>query len=335
MKYPTICLTGGIAQPRRVARHMPFTGRVIRHSALFSAAALVLPRSLAAHAGRPIAPHDLPTAWTLDPIILASIALPAWLYFRGTRRLWTHAGKGRGVKRWQLWCGAAGFTALSIALISPLGELGGALFSAHMAQHQLLMIVAAPLLVLGAPMVGAIWAFEKGGRRTIGRIGRQIARSGVWRALTHPVVAWTLHAAAIWFWHMPRFYEQTLRSELVHGLQHFSFFASAMLFWWSVVNPRDRAAHGYGIGVISVFSTAVHGSLLGALMTFAAHPWYPAYAGRVEPWGFTLLEDQQLGGLIMWVPAGFIYTAAALMLFAAWLRALENRPDFPRARAPA
>lgn len=282
---------------------------------------------LAAHVGEPLRPHDLAGAWTLDPWVLASIALPAFAYWRGTRRLWARAGVGRGVRRWQVQCFAAGIAALFVALVSPLDQLGGALFSAHMAQHQLLMVVAAPLLVLGAPQVATIWAFPFEWRRRLGTWGRRLALSRGWKRLIHPGTAWTLHAAAIWLWHAPALYERTLDNELVHVVQHTSFFGSALLFWWSVA-PRGRpGGRSHGPAILSIFATAVHGSALGALLTFSATPWYPVYAGRVEPWGLTLLEDQQLGGLVMWVPAGIIYTGAALIVLAVWLRSMEQRME--------
>jgi putative membrane protein len=104
----------------------------------------------------------------------------------------------------------------------------------------------------------------------------------------------------------------------VHAAQHASFFLSALLFWWSLLYARGRA--GYGLGVLYIFTTAVHTSILGALLTFAPSVWYPAYAPGTRAWGLSPLEDQQIGGLIMWVPAGVVYLAAGLALFAAWLR---------------
>lgn len=315
---------GARGNSAEVANCVPHMRRACLAAVLSIGAMAASARLLLAHPDRPIQPHDLATAWTLDPVVLASIAIPAWLLLRGTRRLWSHAGTGRGVKRWQVACAAAGFLILLAALVSPLHQLGGALFAAHMAQHQLLMVVAAPLLILGAPMTSALWAFDQPLRRRIGAFGNKVTQSRAWRTLLHPVSAWTLHAAAIWAWHAPPLYERTLTNEWVHTAQHFSFFGTALLFWWSVIHPRGGAVRGYGLAALAVFTTAVHGSLLGALLTFSKQPWYPSYAGRVEPWGTTMLQDQQLGGLIMWVPAGFVYTVAAMLLLERWMRAMDG-----------
>ena len=116
------------------------------------------------------------------------------------------------------------------------------------------------------------------------------------------------------------------------GLSGAFFLVSALLFWWSLFYVRGQA--GYGVGVLYVFTTAVHTSILGALLTFAPVTWYPAYSQRALAWGVSPIADQQIGGLIMWIPAGVIYLAAGLVLFAAWLRESDAAAD-RRAAAPA
>ena len=122
----------------------------------------------------------------------------------------------------------------------------------------------------------------------------------------------------------PRLDRATLAHELVHALQHLSFFGAALLFWWVVVRS-GRSAAGHGAAVIGVFTTAVHSTALGAFLTFAPTVWYPVYFERTAAWGLSPLEDQQLGGLIMWVPAGIVYVIAAVVLVARWLQASELR----------
>jgi cytochrome c oxidase assembly factor CtaG len=119
-------------------------------------------------------------------------------------------------------------------------------------------------------------------------------------------------------------FEATLDSDLVHAAQHLSFLLSAVLFWWAVFHGRQRAV-GYGLAVVYMFLTAVHSGILGALLTFARTPWYPAYANTTQRWGLAPVEDQQLGGLIMWVPACTVYIVAGLALMAAWLRESDRR----------
>jgi cytochrome c2 len=133
-----------------------------------------------------------------------------------------------------------------------------------------------------------------------------------------------LHAAALWVWHIPRLFQATLTSELAHAWQHLSFFGTALCFWWALLYGRQER-QGYGVAVLAVCTTALHSSLLGALLTFAPTPWYPAYVHTTAAWGLTPLEDQQLGGLIMWIPAGVVYLLAALALSAGWLHAIERQ----------
>ncbi|MBV9772379.1 MAG: cytochrome c oxidase assembly protein, partial [Gemmatimonadetes bacterium] len=209
-----------------------------RAPALALLLAVLFPLPVLAHEGRPLAPHDLASAWSLEPGIVLPLLLSGWLYARGVRRLW-RAGAGRGIRRWEAGCYAAGWATLALALVSPLHPLGEVLFSAHMVQHELLMAVAAPLLVLGRPLIPFLWAVPIGWRRALGRWAKGGAVRGGWRALTAPFPAWLLHAAALWLWHLPGPYQATLRSDLVHTLQHASFLGTALLFWWTVVHGRE------------------------------------------------------------------------------------------------
>lgn len=295
----------------------------ISSGALAALAWVLAPLPALAHVGQPIEPHDLATAWSLEPGVLLALGASALLYSRGLRALWS-SGVGRGIRRWEANAFLAGWLVLTLSLISPLHPLGEALFSAHMGQHELLMVVAAPLLVLGRPLVPALWALPIGWRRALGRGARGAPVRGGWRWLTHPAVAWVVHAAAIWLWHLPALYQSTLRSELLHTLQHSSFLATALLFWYALFQGR-RARMGYGAAVLYLFTTALHTGGLGALLTFARTPWYAEYAASSGAWGLTPLEDQQLAGLIMWVPAGVSYLIAGLVLVAASLREAERR----------
>jgi putative membrane protein len=282
------------------------------------------PSPALAHPGRALQPGEGWGAWTFDPWVLLAIGLLALLYARGVGRLWRHAGRGRGVREWEFRAFCGGLAALAVALLSPVHALGGVLFSAHMAQHEILILVAAPMLALGAPTAAFAWAFPPRVVRGFhGWMAREPLRSS-WRALSHPLGAWSLHAAALWAWHIPPLYEATLRSELAHTAQHVSFFGSAVLFWWVILRQRGPR-RSYGLGIAFVFTTMLHSNILGALMTFAARPWYAAYTESAPRWGFTPLEDQQLGGLLMWIPAGMVYLLAGLLLLAGWLRAAERR----------
>ena len=287
----------------------------------------VIPRIATAHDGQPLAPHDLWSAWSWEPIVLVSLVLSLWLYFRGLRAVWRSAGPGHGVRIWEAAAFFLGWVTLAIALVSPLHRLGGALFTAHMAQHELLMVVAAPLLVLGRPIVPFLWAIPPSWRRIAGSVAAAVPVKRSWEFLTMAPVAWALHGLAIWVWHAPSLYQATLGGETLHTLQHVSFLGTALLFWWALLRGREGRL-GRPAAVIYLFTTAMHTSLLGVLLTFSERLWYPLYDATTAPWGLTPLEDQQLAGLIMWVPAGVSYLIATLGLAATWLKEPAARPLF-------
>lgn len=268
------------------------------------------------------APLDhLARAWSREPGIVVPLAIVGGLYGLGLTRLWRF-GIGRGVSRTQAAAFATGWLVLVAALVSPIHALSEQLFSVHMVQHELLMTLAAPLLVIGRPVVPLVWALPPSGRRLLPRALRTGPLKSAWGAITRPFNAWLLHAAAIWLWHMPAPFQATLTSDAVHALQHLSFLGTALLFWWSLLaaSPSTR-----GAGVLYLFTTAVHTGVLGALMTFSRTLWYPAYASGAAAWGMTPLEDQQLAGLIMWIPGSVAYLIGALTIAAAWLRESEWR----------
>ena len=261
-------------------------------------------------------PHDLWQAWTWDPPIVAGLLLSAILYGRGD-------APGRGISGWEraaYWFGWAG---LAIALVSPIHAAGEVLFSAHMVQHEILMLVAGPFLVLGRPLVPYLWGLPGPWRRRVGGWGKSGWPNACWRWLTRPFNAWCLHAIALWIWHAPSLFQATLSSDLVHALQHSSFLVTALLFWWALFRGH-AAERNYGAAFFYVFTTAVHSSILGALLTFAPSAWYPAYTTTVVEWGLSPLEDQQIGGLVMWVPSGFLFLFIGLGLFAKWMHSTRS-----------
>ncbi|HEX2208261.1 MAG TPA: cytochrome c oxidase assembly protein [Longimicrobium sp.] len=286
--------------------------------------AALAPRSALAHEGRRMEPHDLWTAWSLEPGMVLALLVTGWMYARGVERMWRRSGAGGGIRRWEAACFAGGWVTLLLAMVSPLHPLGEVLFSAHMAQHELLMALAAPLLVLGRPLVPFLWAMPIRARRAAGRWTKAAPVRGGWRMISGPFAAWLLHAAALWLWHLPAPYQAALASGWMHTLQHAGFLGTGLLFWWALLHGREGRL-GYGAAIFYLFATAMHSGALGALLTFAPSPWYPAYEGATAAWGLTPLEDQQLAGLIMWVPASLSYLVAGLALTAAWMRESERR----------
>ena len=279
-----------------------------------------------AHDGPPPTPENILQTWSWEPSVLLGLALAAWLYARGVRLLWRRAGVGRGIRIGQVVAFAGGLFAIFVALISPLDGLGAALFAGHMAQHLILTEVAAPLLTLGAPLLPVLWALPPVWRRGVGHWWRQ-ARGlrSTWRSLTHPLVVWGLFAITLWLWHIPTLYQATLRSEWAHIAQHSSFLGTGLLFWWALLHPGGHRGLNYGAGILLVFTTMLHSGLLGVLMTFSTTAWYPVYTPAVAAWGLTPVEDQQMGGLIMWIVGGAIYMVAAVSLCGVWLNTLEHR----------
>lgn len=275
-----------------------------------------------AHVGEPLAPHDLLRAWVWSPFITVPLVLGAAWYAFGVAAVWRASAVGRGIRTWEAACFTGGWLALVIALVSPLHPLGEVLFSAHMAQHELMMVVAAPLLVLGRPLVPYVWAMPPGWRRASGDLTRDARFQRAWSRVTSPGTAWLLHACAIWVWHIPALYEATLDNAFVHTLQHLSFLCTALLFWWSVLRGSRL---GRGAGIAYLFTTMLHTGALGVILAFTNALWYPAYATTTVRWGMTPVDDQQLGGLIMWIPGGAAYLVASLSLLALSLRESESR----------
>lgn len=298
--------------------------RLWRRSRLILFIWVAWPAPADAFQGLPPTPETIWSAWNLEPSILAILIVIAWGYFRGVRRLWRRAGLGRGIHVWQAVAFSAGLLVLLAALVSPLGALGTALFSVHMLQHLLLMIVAAPLLVLGAPLLPLIWALPKPARQALGRWWRKanLVRS-LWQNLSQPLLVWLLYGFTLWIWHLPALYQAALEQVVIHELEHITFFGTALLFWWVLIQPIGHRRMNYGAGVLFIFTTALHSGALGALLTFAQRPLYPIYVARA--WNTTALEDQQLAGLIMWIPMGVIYLITALVLLALWLQTTEQR----------
>jgi putative membrane protein len=281
--------------------------------------------SLAARA-HPVEGHiTLAHGWNLEPWLLVLLGLAALLYAHGVVRLWGRAGRGRGITSWQCARFVTGWLSLVAALVSPLDGWGERSFALHMVQHEILMVLAAPLLVTARPLEAFTWALDPAWRKPLASVARNDALARLWSFLTEPLGAWTVHALALWVWHVPRFFDAALHNEALHIAQHSCFFVSALFFWWSVLARRSRQAEG--VGVASLFTTMMHTSVLGALLTFAPSVWYRSYLGGALA-SMTPLEDQQLGGLIMWVPAGIAYIAVGLAIVTSWLRDTPGEPRF-------
>jgi putative membrane protein len=259
--------------------------------------------------------HRAEATWTFDPWIVVPLLTVGLLYAFGGWVLWRRTVAGGPIRAWWAVVFAAGWVTLAGALMSPLHWLGEHLFTFHMIEHEIVMAVSAPLLVAARPIGTMLWSLPRNLRVATGRFLRRSSIVNMWDRLSAGSMATVLHGVAIWAWHVPGFFDAAVTNVTVHRLQHLSFLLTAMLFWWSVFyrsNPGVAAWH--------LFVTMMHTGILGALMTLAPKVLYQAQTATAAAWGLTPLQDQQLAGLIMWVPAGTVYAGAAMVLTMIWIR---------------
>lgn len=269
--------------------------------------------TLLAHTDAPVAPHDLAGAWQADPAVLGGLVLAVVLHRRGRR---ADDPPGRTIAF------HLGLAAVAVALLSPVDAAATALMSAHMLQHVLLLLVAAPLLVLARPGPRLLRGLPAPGRRAVGRTRRSVRLSHRHaRVLHHPVLGVTALVVALWSWHAAAAYTAALDHELVHVAEHTSLLAAGWLFWSAVAAAARTARHAAAIAML--FVAALQGVLLGMLLLFSTAPWYDAFAASTGAWGLSPLADQQLAGVLLWLPASVIYVLVAIWMV---VRVLDDDP---------
>jgi putative copper resistance protein D len=296
---------------------------------------LALPVPAAAHGQAPIEPTPsiLIEGWSflVDvwlPVILA--ALVYWQMRAGINR----RHPGNPVPRWRLWSWLAGLGAIILALASPIEFYDTTLFSVHMVQHLLLSFVAAPLLVLAAPITLLLrWVSPEARRRWV----LPVLESRPVRFISHPLVAWILFAGVMWFSHFSPLFDAALDDFTLHRLEHALFLGSALLFWWPVIGA-DPSPHRmtFPARILYLALGMPLSSLLGLVIFSARTVLYPHYEDLIRDWGPTPLEDQALAGGIMWVGGDAAFVLALVLTVAAWLRHEERenvRTDARLARA--
>ena len=210
----------------------------------------------------------------------------------------------------------AGVTAAAVALLA-LHDAAHQSFAAHMIQHLLLIVVAVPALLLADPLPAVLWALPPGLRRTARRaLGATTAPRRLWRQLTRMPVAWTLHAVALWLWHAPLAYDAALDSRVLHDAEHLVFVLTAVLFWWPVIEPapRGRIAAPLGWRIVYLVLGAFQSAALGIFLAAAPRALY-AYGA---------VDDQALGGVLMWAIGGAVDMAAVLVLVYRFLAVAEG-----------
>jgi putative membrane protein len=253
--------------------------------------------------------------------LVASLALLCAAYGRGVHELWSRRGVGAVVARWRVTSFGLGVAAVLAALTGPVHERAERSFAGHMAQHMILLLVAGPLLAAGTIGLPLALAAPRRLRRRWARW--RSAPAGTWlrRPGNAVVLVATAHAAVLWAWHLPASYRLALDHELAHAAEHASFVGVAMLLWSAVLGAERHRLAG-PVAVLPLFATMLAASALGAALTLAPAPVYPQ--GVLAPNGGDPLADQQLAGLLMWIPMDVVVLAAALAVFLRWLSRLDR-----------
>src|SRR5829696_1596899 len=266
------------------------------------------------------------TAWPAEPLLLMGLTAVTCLYWLGWCRLHRGAGGGAG----GAGGGAsffAGIIVVALALLSPIAVYSERLFFMHMIQHLLLLLIAPPLLLLGRPLVPSLWGLPASWRVAVGHLlipGRPLARLG--HLVTTPLVAVSTFVITIAVWHLPVFYDAAQGRSITHDLEHLLFFGTALLYWWPVIHPAGGQRRlSYALALPYLLPPFLESMLIGVLLTFAERPLYRTYAEVAMPWGFTAVTDQQLGGLIMWIPGGLFFLIPLIGLLMALLQHEDAR----------
>jgi cytochrome c oxidase assembly factor CtaG len=257
--------------------------------------------------------------------VLAVLVVLASVYTRGWRVL-RRRGHGTITRAWRLVVYLAGLGVIGLALLS-IDELADAWFSAHMIQHLLLTMVAAPLLLLGNPLPPCLWGVPPRARHALGHpLTRQARFRRMLAALTRLPVAWLIYVGFLWVWHLPLLYGAALEHEAVHILEHLTFFASSLIFWWPIVRPAPRLHPRLhpGFEILYLVAATAQNTALGAFLSLQERVVYRHYA-RSTP-GIEAISDQTLAGGIMWIN-GHMYLLPILLLL--WSFAQETDSPSP------
>jgi putative membrane protein len=268
--------------------------------------------------------------WSWEPTVLFGMAALVAAYVLAWRR--GLLGNRDDVSAWfrsprtRVWYFAAGVVIGFVALQSPIDTGGDEyLFSLHMVQHLLLMMVAPPLCILG---VAAIRSSASG---PPGRWRR------AWAVLVHPWSATLIFSAVLMVWHIPALYDATLTTEPIHVLEHLSFIAVGVIFWWPIIDPQRGADTRRWVGafpkIAMLAASGIPPTVLGLIFTVAQHPFYDFYARAPRLWALTPVVDQQFAGVVMFGAGNLIYFAAVVAVF--WRMFSDPARDEEEARRAA
>jgi putative membrane protein len=266
--------------------------------------------------------------------IFLSLGLAAGLHLAGSWRLRRRRGKNV-VSVWRSAAYLSGLFTVAVALMSPIDTLAGQFFTMHMIQHLLLVMIAPPLLWIADPMPVAMWGLPVALRREVGswlKPGAAVRR--FLRSLTTPGLTWIYFVVTLVGWHDSTAYGAALANDLVHDLEHITFFGTAMLFWWHLIGaaPHIHKPLSRGMRVAYALSVVPPNMLTGVAISFASKPIYAHYTRVARPGSMTILQDQMLAGVIMWIPGSMMYIIAALVFLAQILGGEERKEPLPESQ---
>jgi putative membrane protein len=283
-------------------------GRIARALGAHSGAPLsfAIPALLDLRA-RPMTPFE--PAWALHPTVIAGTALLGGLYFWGIGA-WRRRHGHPPAPKWRIACFAAGLLVLLVSLNGPIHDLSDYyLFSIHMVQHLLLTLVLPPLLIAGLPG----WLADGLAQRPLaGKIGR---------FLTYPLVAGAIFTVTVTVWHLVPMYDLMMRNHEVHIATHLMFIVAAVIMWWPAMSASTTLPPlRHGLRALYLFLVSIPMQLVAAIITFSDDVLYDWYSVAPRTWGLSPNEDQQLGGLLMWVPGNMYMLAAIAVVFYVWAK---------------
>jgi cytochrome c oxidase assembly factor CtaG len=269
------------------------------------------------------------SSWEWRPEILVVILPLGTLYFLGWRRLRRQSVHHKLANGWRLACYLGGLGIIAISLMSPVDRLGGQLFFMHMIQHMLFMMFAAPLLWFAEPFPVILWALPSRLRHAVG--GLFTRDSAFRRGLAHatsPGVTWLIFISIYLGWHDPTAYNAALYHDWVHDIQHITFFGAAMLYWWPIIGAAPHIhSHFPGWAKLPyLIGTVPPNMFVGVSIAFASEVRYTYYESVPRFWGFTVMQDQQISGAIMWIPGSMMFIMAALIVLAGLFRKEKALP---------
>jgi len=259
--------------------------------------------------------------WRLDPLALALLVAAAAAWIWAVRRV-ARRHPANPHPAYRSWFFGAGLIAIAVALLSPIEAYEGQLFSVHMVQHMLLELLAAPLLLAAAPITLTLRAASPRVRRGL----LVILHSPVLKLISFPVIAWILFAAVNWGWHFSTLYDEALEHQLLHYFQHATFLAAALLFWWPAIGADPSPWRlPFPVRLLYLFLAMPQNSFLGVALLQSSTVLYPHYVTNLRSWGPSPLEDQQLGGMIMWVFGDMAFLVGMAVVVWLWSRNEERR----------